>query len=356
MKTKRTLSLILTLLMVLAMLAGCGGDTASSGTNSSKNPDAAATTDDGYPNRTISLVVPYDAGGATDLIARAMQPKMEEYLGATFAVQNMSGGNTAVGNQFVLDADPDGYTIVEQATEIANLWTMNQSDITYRDFSYIGMAAAVPGIFVVHPDSPLNTLEDLAAALKEDQLTVGVCGGGCAWTLTMGLFVDSVGGISPEYIAEGSGKNAAIAAMKGEVDVGSCGIPEVIELLQGGEVKALGCLTAEDVELEGYGTIPSIVGLCPELAEFMPYGGFVGMAAPSDVPQEVVDKLCEAFDYAWNDEEFQAYLESSYFVPLGFVGEDAQAYVAQRESLNASLLWDLGIGQRDPAEKGIEHY
>ena len=106
MKTKRTLSLILTLLMVLAMLAGCGGDTASSGTDSSENPDAAATTDDGYPNRTISLVVPYDAGGATDLIARAMQPKMEEYLGATFAVQNMSGGNTAVGNQFVLDADP----------------------------------------------------------------------------------------------------------------------------------------------------------------------------------------------------------------------------------------------------------
>ncbi len=354
MKTKKVLSAILALTMVLALLSGCGGDPAAKepAANGSESPK----TGNDYPNRSITLVVPFDAGGATDLIARAMQPKMEEYLGTTIAVQNMSGGSTAVGNQFVLDADPDGYTLVFQATEIANIWTMNQSDITYRDFSYVGMAAAVPGILVVHPDSPLNTLEDLAAAIKNEQLTVGVCGGGCAWTLTMGLFVDSVGGISPEYIAMGSGKNAAIAAMKGEVDVGSCGIPEVIELLQGGELKALGGFTAEDVEIEGYGTVSSIAKTCPDLAGFLPYGGFVGMAAPNDVPQEIVDKLCEAFAYAWEDAEFQNYLESSYFVPLGTTGKDAQEYVAMRESLNASLLWDLGIGQRDPAEKGIKHY
>ena len=353
---KKIFSLFLAMAMSLALLAGCG---AGSGTeDAGGTADAGGSEDAGtdYPNRSISVIIPFDAGGATDLIARAMQPKMEESLGGTMAMTNMSGGNTAIGNQFVLDATPDGYTIVAQATEIANLWTMNQSDITYRDFDYIGMAAAVPGILVVHPDSPLNTLEDLKAALQEGQLTVGVCGGGCAWTLTMGLLVDSVGGVSPEYIAEGSGKNAGIAAMKGEVDIGSCGIPEVVELLQGGELKALGCFTEEAVELDGYGTIPTILDICPELAEFMPYGGFVGMAAPKGTPAEVVEKLCEAYDYAWNDEEFQAYLEESHFVPLGYIGQEAQDYVAQRESLNASLLWDLDIGQRDPAEKGIEHY
>ncbi len=347
---KKILSLTLALTIVLAMLTGCAG------TSSSDGDTGGADGSSDYPSRSISVIVPFDAGGATDLIARAMQPKMEESLNGTMAITNMSGGNTAVGNQFVLDSDPDGYTIVAQATEIANLWTMNQSDITYRDFQYIGMAAAVPGVLVVNPDSPLNTLDDLVNALKSEQLTVGVCGGGCAWTLTMGLFVDSVDGISPEYIAEGSGKNAGIAAMKGEVDVGSCGVPEVIELLQGGKLKALGCFTEEAIELEGYGTIPTILDVCPELAEFMPYGGFVGMAVPNGTPQEVIDKLCEAYEYAYNDEEFQAYLASSYYVPLGYIGEDAQAYVAQRESLNASLLWDLGIGQRDPADKGIEHY
>lgn len=357
MKTKKALSLLLTLVMVMSLLAGCGGSTGTNeGTKDNEGAAAPATSGDSYPSRSITLVVPFDAGGATDLLARAMQPKMEEYLGTTIAVQNMSGGNTAVGNQFVLDADPDGYTIVMQATEIANLWTMNQSDITWRDFSYVGMTAAVPGILVVHPDSPLNNLQDLAEALKNEQLTVGVCGGGCAWTLTMGLFVDSIGGTSPEYIAEGSGKNAAIAAMKKEVDIGSCGVPEVVELLQGGELKALGAFTAEDIEIEGYGKIESIANACPELADFLPYGGFVGMAAPNDVPQEVIDKLCEAFAYAYEDPELQAYMESSHFVPLGYVGKDAEDYVIMRESLNASLLWDLGIGQRDPADKGIEHY
>lgn len=354
MKTKKALGLLLSLVMAASLLAGCNSTAPAEKTDGGSAP--AEPSGGGYPNRFITLVVPYDAGGATDLLARAMQPKMEEYLGTTIAVQNMSGGNTAVGNQFVLDADPDGYTIVMQATEIANLWTMNQSDITYRDFSYVGMTAAVPGILVVHPDSPLNTLQDLSDAIQSEQLTVGVCGGGCAWTLTMGLFVDSVGGTSPEYIAEGSGKNAAIAAMKKEVDVGSCGVPEVVELLQGGELKALGAFTAEDIEIEGYGKIESIANTCPELAQFLPYGGFVGMAAPNDVPQEVVDKLCEAFAYAWDDPELQAYMESSHFVPLGYVGKDAEDYVIMRESLNASLLWDLGIGQRDPADKGIEHY
>lgn len=292
MKTKKALGLLLSLVMAMSLLAGCGEKTsAAKPVEGGTTAPAESGSSGGYPNRSITLVVPYDAGGATDLLARAMQPKMEEYLGTTIAVQNMSGGNTAVGNQFVLDADPDGYTIVMQATEIANLWTMNQSDITYRDFSYVGMTAAVPGILVVHPDSPLNNLQDLADAIQDEQLTVGVCGGGCAWTLTMGLFVDSVGGTSPEYIAEGSGKNAAIAAMKKEVDVGSCGVPEVVELLQGGELKALGAFTAEDIEIEGYGKIESIANACPELAQFLPYGGFVGMAAPNDVPQEIVDKL-----------------------------------------------------------------
>ena len=136
---KKILSLTLALTIVLAMLTGCAG------TSSSDGDTGGADGSSDYPSRSISVIVPFDAGGATDLIARAMQPKMEESLNGTMAITNMSGGNTAVGNQFVLDSDPDGYTIVAQATEIANLWTMNQSDITYRDFQYIGMAAAVPG-------------------------------------------------------------------------------------------------------------------------------------------------------------------------------------------------------------------
>ena len=351
---KKVLSLLLTFAFILP-LAACGSQPAQSQSGGGTSASDAEK-GSGWPDRTITVVVPFDAGGATDLIARAMQPKMEEYLGVDMAVQNMSGGSTAVGNQYVLDADPDGYTVIMQATEIANIWSMNQSDITYRDFNYVGMAVAVPGIFVVKPDSPYQTLDDLTAAIKEKKITVGTCGGGDAWTLTFALYADSVGAISPEYISEGSGKNAAIAAMKGEVDVGSCGIPEAVELLQGGELRALGCLTAEDVELEGYGTIPSIAKTCPELAGFMPYGGFIGMSVSKEVPAEVVTKLQEAFEYAWKEAEFQKYMETSNFVPLGYIGADAEAYVKMRESLNASLLYDLGIAERNPADIGIEHF
>lgn len=355
---KKILVLILSLVLILP-LVGCGGSDSGAADSSSGGGDAASaeTTDNGWPERNITVIVPFDAGGATDLIARALQPKMEEKLGVSIAVQNMSGGSTAIGNQYVLDSEPDGYTVCMQATEIANLWTMNYSDISYRDFSYVGQGAAVPGIFVVKPDSPYQTLDDVAEAIKGGKkLTVGVCGGGCAWTLTFGLFVDSIGGTSPEYIAEGSGKNAAVAAMKGEVDIGSCGIPEAIDLLAGGELRALACLTPEDVELEGYGTVPSLVNTCPELAEFMPYGGFVGMCVAKDVPDDATAKLIEAFDYAFNSEGVQTFMADSHFLPLGYLGEEAEQYVAMRESLNAWLLWELDIGERNPQDKGIPHY
>ena len=354
-RMQKILSLLLTFAFILP-LAACGQKATAPDNTAPDSPASNTEEKSDWPERTITVVVPFDAGGATDLIARAMQPKMEEYLGVDMAVQNMSGGSTAVGNQFLLDSDPDGYTVIEQATEIANIWSMNQSDITYRDFSYVGMAVAVPGVFVVKPDSPYQTLEDLIEDIKEKKITVGTCGGGDAWTLTYALFVDSVGGVSPEYISEGSGKNAAIAAMKGEVDVGSCGIPEVVELLQGGELRALGCLTAEDVEIEGYGKIPSIVKNCPELAEFMLYGGFIGMAVSKEVPDDITANLREAFDFAWNDAEFQEYMKTSNFVPLGYIGDEAEDYVKMRESLNASLLYDLGIAERNPADIGIEHY
>lgn len=114
MKKKRFLGVILAVAMLLS-LAGCGGDKPSASTTTPPSAAGGSGAQAGgtdYPTRSITLVVPFDAGGATDLIARAMQPKMEEYLGTTIAVQNMSGGSTAIGNQFVLDADPDGYTLV----------------------------------------------------------------------------------------------------------------------------------------------------------------------------------------------------------------------------------------------------
>jgi tripartite-type tricarboxylate transporter receptor subunit TctC len=358
MKPKKILVLTLCL-MIVFILSACNKeetktDVSKLEPNNTEVSNSSSSSD--WPNRTISMIVPFDAGGATDLIARGMQAKLEEYLGVDISVTNMSGGSTSVGNQYVVDSDHDGYTIIMQATEIANIWTMKQSDLTQRDFEYAGFATAVPGILVVKSDSPIKDLNDLVEIAKNEKLSVSVCGGGCAWTLTYGLLNNSVGGIEPEYVPMGSGKNAAVSALKGEVDVGSCGIPETVELLQGGQLRALGCFTSESITLDGYGEIPSIASVCPELKGFLPYGGFIGLAAPKGTPEDVMKKLTEAFEYAYNDERFQEYLETSHFIGLGCIGEDARDYVEMRESLNAWLLYELGIAQRNPEDLDIPHY
>jgi tripartite-type tricarboxylate transporter receptor subunit TctC len=361
MKSKKLLVLVLCFTLVF-VLSACNKEGTES--NAPEANDTQPTTNNNetnkssndWPNRTISMIVPFDAGGATDLIARGMQPKLEEFLGVDIAVTNMSGGSTAVGNQYVMDSEHDGYTIIMQATEISNIWTMKQSDLTQRDFEYPGIAAAVPGILVVKNDSPIKDLNDLVEIAKNEQLSVSVCGGGCAWTLTYGLLNNSIGGIEPEYVPMGSGKNAAISALKGEVDVGSCGIPEAIELLQGGELRALGCFTPESVIMDGYGEIPSIASVAPDLQVFFPYGGYVCLAVPKGVPDNVTKKLGEAFEYAFTDERLQEYLKTGYFLGLGYTGQKARDYIVMRESLNAWLLDELGIAQRNPKDLNIPHY
>ena len=135
---------------------------------------------DSWPERSIVMIVPFDPGGATDQIGRALKGFMEEKLGVPIAVQNMPGGATSVGNQYVFDAPHDGYTILVEPTDITSIAVMGQSKLTWKDWEFMGVAAAVPNAFVVHPDSPIKTVKDLAEALKKEQLTCSVAASGCA--------------------------------------------------------------------------------------------------------------------------------------------------------------------------------
>lgn len=307
-----------------------------------------------YPNRPILIIVPFAPGGATDLIARKTAGIMEKVLGQPIAVQNMPGGGTAIGQQYVQDAAHDGYTVLAEPTDITSIAIMGQSKLTYRDWAFIGIAASVPATFVVSPDSPYKTIEDLVAAMKTKKLVAAVADSGCAWTRAIGLFCKELGLITPQFIPSGGGYNAAVSAMKKEVDFGACGLPEGIDLIQGAKLKALAYWGAAEVTLKNGDKVPTFGSRYPSLNKYTPYGGWVGMAVPMGTPQVVVDTLINAYMTAINDKSFIDFCSERYFSIVGKYGTDAYNFAKDSTSINAYLMYDLGFTKNDPASLGIQ--
>ena len=244
---KRILSIVLALVMALSLVA-CG----------SKNDDAKDPAADGekqtvdFPTRDITMIVPFGAGGATDLICRTLAAEMEKELGVSIAVTNMPGSASAVGTEYVYEADHDGYTILGYPTDITSIKVMGQSDLTYEDWNALVIGCAVPTSIVVKPDSPYQTLEELVAAMKAEQLTIATSDSGCAFTRGLGLILQQEPDcIQPELIPSGGGANAALSAVKGDVDAAACGLPECIEYVRSGDLKVLTYMGSSAITIEG---------------------------------------------------------------------------------------------------------
>ena len=314
----------------------------------------AAEPVDAYPSRAIVLIVPFAPGGATDLIARRAQPVMEKVLGKPIAVQNMPGGATSIGEQYVMDATHDGYTVLAQPTDITSIAVMGQSKLTYRDWNMIGVAAAVPAAFVVNPDSKYKTIEDLVAAMKTKKLICAVADAGCAWTRAIGLFCKELNLTLPLFIPSGGGHNAAISAMKQEVDFAGCGLPEAIDLIEGSKLRTLAYWGNDEVTLTNGTKIPTFGAKYPALAQYSPFGGWVGMAVPSGTPKAIVEKLINAYKKAISDQGFIDFCKERYFSIVGKFGSDADAYAKDSTSVNAYLMYDLAFTKTDPATLGIQ--
>ena len=309
---------------------------------------------DNYPNRSILMIVPFGPGGATDLLARTTQKVMEKELGQPFTVQNMAGGGTSIGTQYMMDNPHDGYTVMAAPTDIVSIGVMGQSKFTYKDLSYLGIGTAVPAVFLVNPNSKLKTLQDLVNAMKSKKLTAAVADAGCAWTRAIALLVKATGVIMPEFVPSGGGYNAAVAAMKGDVDFAACGFGESIELTKGKKVRALAYWGNDPYTLPDGTIVPTVSSIYADLKTYDPFGGWVGFAVPADTPKAVQDKLIAAYKVALDDPSFAKFCETQCMFPVKVFGADAQAYAEKSSRVNAYMLWDLGFGKVDPATLGLQ--
>lgn len=344
MLKRKTLAVLLVLsLMVTILAVGCAP----------KEKEAAADAA-WVPGHPIQIVAPFAAGGAIDLMSRAIQPHMEKQLGVPIAVVNMPGGSASIGTEFIYNGKKDGYSALAISTEIATMGTMGHSKLTVDNWNIIGVTCAVPNVFVVKKDSPIKTLDDLVAKMKAGRVTMSVIAQGCPWSRGGMLLAQLAGTDNPEFVPCGGGFPSAQAALKGEVDVGSCGLPEVVTLLQSGDLRALAYWGVESFNIEGVGAVPSVVEFFPDAKPHLPFGGWGGLALPEGTPENIVKKYEEAYKYAIEQPDVKDFIKKNAFIPVYLQGDDAVKWIKNYTSTAAYMLYDTKASTVDPKTLGIE--
>ncbi|MCP1832554.1 tripartite-type tricarboxylate transporter receptor subunit TctC [Bradyrhizobium sp. USDA 4532] len=298
-----------------------------------------------YPTRPIKLVVPYAAGGPTDVLGRIVG----EYLGRDFkqvvVVENKAGAQGAIGAEAVARSDPDGYTLFVTAASIFVLNPMLYKKLPYdpaRDFRLLSVITDAPMIMEVHPSVPARTIAEFVAYAKKNpgKLNFGSAGTGGTVHLAGEMFKQMAGVEMTHVPYKGAGP-ALTDLLSGNIQLMFDTLGTALPPVKSGMLRPLGVSSTE--------RIPDLPDL-PTIAEsgYPDYAVSVwyGIAAPSRVPDDIADKIKASLDRALNDEAFRASLLKIGFPPLRaksqaeideFVNTDRARWAGVVKALNISL-------------------
>jgi tripartite-type tricarboxylate transporter receptor subunit TctC len=243
-----------------------------------------------YPSRAVSIVVPFPAGGATDVVARVLAKGLSERLGQSVVVDNRPGANGAIGTASVAKSRPDGHTLVMGGI---NTHAMNDSMIKPRpydsakDFAPITLTALIPIGFVVNPQLPVTTLQELIALArsKPRQLSYGSSGTGGPQHLGMELF-KLAAGVDIVHVPYRGGAPQLNDLVAGHILIGSIGLSTALPHIEAGRLRALAVIDAKRST-----ALPDV----PTVAETGFPGSemnyWLGLMAPAGTPRDIIDRL-----------------------------------------------------------------
>lgn len=316
--------------------------------------EAEAATD--YPNKPINMIIPYGAGGTTDVYGRTLAALLEKQLGQPITVTNQGGASGSIGSQFVKDQASDGYTLLVCAETMGTYRTMGTSDLAYDDFTIIAPLVGDPKVVVVGKDSKYNTLQELLDDIKANpgKITMSHSGPGGSGH-NQGLVLGELG-YEVAMTSFDSGNAALLGVIGGQVDFTNPNISTLQSYIESGEVKPLAVFSAE--RMEAYPDIPAFTETAPEAAKYLdiPYTALT-FCVNNDTPQEVVDVLKDAAQKVFEDPEWTSFVETNAAEKLYekyTSAEDIEAFYDKCQSIICWLQFDNGVAPNSPEDFGIE--
>jgi tripartite-type tricarboxylate transporter receptor subunit TctC len=243
---------------------------------------------DSYPSHPVRWVVPYTAGGATDVLSRLICQRLSERLGQTFYVENKPGAGSNIGTQAVINSPPDGYTLLLTSTANAINASFDPS-LPYdfaRGIAPVAGVARIPLVLVVNNDLPVRNIADFIAHAKANPGKLSIASSGIGTSLHLsGELFKAMAGIQFIHIPYRGSAPGLSDVMAGQIQGMFDNVTSSFELVRSGKLRALGVTTRERSE-----TMPEV----PPIADTLPgfeTSSFYGVGAPRDTPREIVDLL-----------------------------------------------------------------
>jgi tripartite-type tricarboxylate transporter receptor subunit TctC len=286
---------------------------------------SAAALAQGFPSRSLTIVVPYPPGGLIDLVARIIQPRMQTELGRTVVVENRSGAGGNVGAESVARAAADGHTLL-LANPSLGISPHIYPKLAYsplKDFVYPGLYGTVPNVLVVHPGVPAKSVQELVAHLKKNpgRLNYASPGYGTSPQMSMELFKGMTSTFIVHIPFRGSGP-AQAAMLAGETELMFDNLPPQMPHIKSGKVRALAVTS-----LKRSAALPDVPTLDEVGLKGYEVTAWFGLAAPAATPREAVARINEALNRATQDPQVREALESRGATIARGTPEDALAFV-----------------------------
>lgn len=321
------------------LTAGMGAAALGAGTMGFHSSAFAA-----YPERPITMVVPWGAGGGTDAVARIFGSLMEKDLGRPVNVVNRTGGSGVVGHQAIATAAPDGYTIGMITVEITMMHHQKLTDLNPMSYTPIALVNLDPAGFNVRADSPYKTMNDAIAAIKANpgKFKASGTGQGGIWHLSLaGMLSDlKIDPASVPWVPSNGAAPGLQDLVAGGIEFVPCSLPEARSLIDAGRVRALSVMDAKRADL-----FPNVPTLKEATGSNWTMGAWRGIAAPKGLPKNIADRLEASVKKVYDSKEYKDFMGQRGFGMLWGTSSDFGSFMAKGDADMKAVMTAVGIAK-----------
>jgi tripartite-type tricarboxylate transporter receptor subunit TctC len=294
-----------------------------------------------YPDKPITIIVPYPPGGFNDTLGRIVGKKLSDAWGVNVVIDNKPGAGTTIGSNFVARSAPDGYTIlVAQFPFAANPYLYKSLPYdTLKAFSPVILAGRSPMVLVVNSNSPIKSMGDFLslAKAKPGAVNYGSSGPGSSNHLSMVLF-EMMAGVSLNQIPYKGSTPLLTDLAGGQVEVAFDAYPHVRPFLQSGKIRPIAIATEARSSLMA--DVPTVAESGVKGYEASSWHGFV---VPSGTPQPVVDKLNRQINLILKQEDIRKTFNEQGVVPDGGTAAQFEVFIRKQMDIWKKVVSTAGI-------------
>lgn len=306
------------------------------------------------PEKPITIIVPWAAGGSTDQVTRIVADEIHKALDTTVVVKNQPGASGSIGTKNALEAEKDGYTwTAGAAQDLGTYKVLGMLDTSIKDW-HLYLAVANVSVVGANADKSWKNFGGLLDTMKKKPGKVAVATGGITSAGHNAMeAIAAIADVKYKHVTYDGGNPAVIATVSGETDLTTQLAVEQAEMIRAGRIKPLAVLNDEPLSLEGVDKpIPPITKW---LDKFEPAPNYFGIFIPDGVPQKVIDTMNKVWKTKIaHSDTLKKYANTRGAVFAPYYGQDAQKRVMPAVSKNAYLLYDSGKAKIDPSSVGIE--